>query len=129
MESLLYMGVMVLVVLVLGGLLYFKHKYNVRSDELNLARLLIGVVKYTTSQLKFTNSELVEKILFYMIEAIDVVQEYENIDLEEKNNLIKEETLEICKLEGIVVDDNLVELIDGILDYLNLSGIMDEAVK
>lgn len=129
MESLYYIGILILVIGIVGFGYWGKRKYNIKDDELNMAMLVISVIKYITSQFKFNNSELVEKVLYYVIEAMAVIQEYDGLPIEERNELIRNEAIEICKLEGIVVDDEIVELIDGILKYFEINKIIVEASK
>ena len=129
MESLWYIGIMIFVISILGLSIFFKRKYNIKDEEVAITRLILGTIKYISTQFNYANSEMIEKILFYVIEAIGSIEDYENTPLELRDKLIKEKTIEICKLENIPVDETLIDLIGGILEFLALNEILIEIVN
>jgi len=115
-------------VLILAGIfaigfagVYFKKKYNVKDSDLEMFQLILKMsdhVVATFNQIKYKGE--ISKIMKYVIEAIDFVLEYEDIEEHElimKKDLIMVKTREICAREGIELDDELFEIIDESIDF------------
>lgn len=120
--DILYSVLILLGVFAVGFLgVYLKRKKGIEDSDLEMFRLIIRMSDHivkTFDKIKYKGE--LSKIMKYVIEAIDFVLEYEDIpetELVMKKDLIMVKTREICEREGIVVDDELFEIIDESIDF------------
>lgn len=120
--DILYSVLILLGVFAVGFLgVYLKRKKRIEDSDLEMFRLIIRMSDHivkTFDKIKYKGE--LSKIMKYVIEAIDFVLEYEDIpetELVMKKDLIMVKTREICEREGIVVDDELFEIIDESIDF------------
>ena len=119
-QMLIYVGVVVGLFLIGSGALYIKRKLNLQDEDMEYVGLVLETVNYITKQFEFKYKENVSDIVEYSIEAIDFIEEYEDVqDIEFKKELVKEKALIICEKEGVDLGDGtIVEIVDSIVDFL-----------
>jgi len=109
-------SIIVLGVAILG--IYLKKKFNIKDEEIDLGKKLIGLLVYIAKNSKIKYSGNIDIVAKYVIDAIDFVDEYEDAGtIEGKKDLVSEKALAICRENGIKVDPELVNLVDDIVDY------------
>lgn len=126
MDSLYFILIVIAVIFSVGGGFYLKRKFNISQDESNLIKLTLQVFKYLASQIEINNADLIEKIIGYLIEAIQTTENFELLNSFERNELLKEKALEIAQRENLNVDKSFIDLVDAIIDYLNTSEIIQQ---
>lgn len=115
----IYVGIMlgICVVTFLG--VYLKKKYSITKEEIDFMKLILDTIDYITSKTEFKYKIAISTIVEYVIDAIDFVDEYETIKNEEdRRQKIKDKALEICVDYGIEVDDEFIQILDDMIDYL-----------
>jgi hypothetical protein len=122
MMDILYSVLILLGVFAVGFLgVYLKRKKGIEDSDLEMFRLIIRMSDHivkTFDKIKYKGD--ISKIMQYVIEAIDFILEYEDIEETElimKKDLIMVKTREICEREGISLDDELFEIIDESIDF------------
>lgn len=120
-NSLIYTSILLGVFLVAFGGLYLKKKFNIHKEDMEFMALVLSTVDYITSKTTFTYKVAISNVVQYIIQAIEFIDMYEDIEDETtKKQKVKETALQICADNGIEVDDKFVVIVDDIIDYILL---------
>jgi len=113
-----YLIIGVLVTVILIGGIYLRRTLNITNDQLDFAQILLNAVDYVSSKVDYQYDGNVSEIIAYVNEAIDFIQENEDInDLGILKQHIQDKTAKICEENGITVDPDLLKIIDSAIDY------------
>ena len=94
-------------------------KLGIKNEELELVKRILECADYLTSKVDFKYSNGISQVIEICIDAIDFVEENENItDVEKKKELIIEKALQLCHFVKLPLDNGNVEIIHMIVDYL-----------
>lgn len=115
---LIYIGICGGIVGVIFLTTWLKRKFNIKTEEINLAYNIINLIVFLAKKADFKFSGDIATVTRYVLLAISVTEEYEITDtIEEKKQLVSEEALVICEENGIVLDPELIGLVNEIVDY------------
>ncbi len=113
-----YVIILVLVTVVLIGGAWLVRKFKLTEKDKNFAYLMIEALKYINKNMDTKFKDEVEVITVYVTLAIDKVGEFNSsISLDEKKDIIYLTALDICKKNGIEVDEELVVLIKTLVNF------------
>jgi hypothetical protein len=114
---------LVAIIAIGGGILV--NKYNIKDSTLNFVQLLLDGVDYISSHIDYQYSGSVSEVLEYVDIAIELVEDSVSVtDINEKKQLIEDKTEEICKQQGIEVDQDLLKIIDEGIQFFIDEGIL-----
>jgi len=97
---------------------FLKRKFNIKTEELDLAHNIIDLVIYLAKKSDFKYSGDIATVARYVFLAIAITEKYETTDsIDEKKELVSEEALLICEDNGIVLNQEIIGLVNEIVDY------------
>lgn len=119
MEWLWYSLILVLVGAVVYGGTWVVNKYNLKKNDLVSMYMMMNTINFIISKFNLRFKNEIRTIVTYCFEVITLVENSFDIeDRDVKLTLIKEKTLEICRKNGIVVDEDLINLIDNVIEFI-----------
>lgn len=114
----IYLGIAVALIGVAIGGIWIKRKFNIKTEEIELARLVLQVIDLIATKGNIKYKGEISIIVDYTIEAFMFIEEFEQTDsLHQKKELVSEKALKICEENGIKPDPDLANLVDQIVDY------------
>jgi len=121
MDILVYMGILIGIVGIITLGIYLIKKFNVKTQELDFAILVIDLVNYITCKFEFKYKEGAGVIMRYTVEALKLVLKYDtldNKDYETKIDLIFDKAKTVCEDNGISVDNELETILYNTVIYI-----------
>ena len=101
---------------------FLIRKFNIKNEHKVEIDMGLDMVDFLikNSNIKVEDKEKVTVIVKYIKEAIKFVDEYNKNEenKEEIKRLVRLETISICQENNILVDDETVELIEKLINYL-----------
>jgi hypothetical protein len=120
-----YAIILALVAIIVIGGTFLVNKFNLKDSTLNFVQLLLDGVDYISSRIDYKYSGNISEVISYVDEAIELVEESVSVtDINEKKQLIEDKTAEICKEEGIEIDEDLLKIIDEAIQFFVDEGIL-----
>ncbi len=118
MDFLIYASIIAcLFAITLGGV-YIKRRLNVTQKEIETITIILNTVEYITERVHFKYKNKVSVIVKYCMEAVDFILEAEFKDTQYIKELVCEKALDICRENQIELDDNTVDAVKMIVDYI-----------
>jgi hypothetical protein len=119
MEWLWYSLILILVGAVVYGGTWVVNKYKLKKNDLASIYMMMNTINFIISKFNLRFKNEIGTIITYCFEVITLVENSFDIeDRDVKLTLIKEKTLEICGKNGIVVDEDLINLIDKAIEFI-----------
>lgn len=98
---------------------YIKKKFKITKKDADLFKLIVNTIDYVTQNYDIKYKGNISIIIQYVYGALDFVNKYDTTKtLDEKQELVKNKALFICKKKNIKVDDDTVDLIDNLAEYV-----------
>ena len=112
----------VLIVALFMLFIFLIRKFNIKNDHKVEIDMGLDIIDFLikNSNVKIEDKEKITVMVKYIKEAIKFVDEYNKNEenKEEIKRLIRLETISICQENNILVDDETIDLIDKLTNYL-----------
>ena len=112
----------VLIVALFMLFIFLIRKFNIKNDHKVEIDMGLDIIDFLikNSNVKIEDKEKITVMVKYIKEAIKFVDEYNKNEenKEEIKRLIRLETISICQENNILVDDETIDLIDKLINYL-----------
>lgn len=97
-----------------------KKHFKINDTELKVAQATLYVLRYIVDVLNVKNEEKIKSIITACIQALQYVDDLEDAeyDIETKKILIKDHSIKLCSKLDIKIDNEDLEIIDHILDFI-----------
>lgn len=127
-DTLYYVLIFIGIIGLGAGSIYLKRKFNLKDNEVELMRVILKVVDFIAKNFEFKFNDNVSEIVKYSFDALEFVEEYEEIeDNLAKLELVKQKAFKICVENGITTDPGTVEIVDKVAEYIceNYRALLD----
>lgn len=118
MDFLIYAAVIACLFAVALGGIYVKRRLNVTQKEIETITIILNTIDYITERVHFKYKNKVSVIVKYCMEALDFILVAEFEDTQYIKELVCEKALDICRENQIELDDNTVDAVNMIVDYI-----------
>jgi hypothetical protein len=121
MDILIYLGIILGVTSLVAFSVYIRNKFNIKTQDIEFAMLVLGLVDYVTSKTEWKYKEGASTVMGVVAESLEITLETyskENLNKEVLSELVFLKSKELCEHYGMEVDLEFEKMLRMVVAHL-----------